>query len=123
MPVPNHKKRIIMLSTHRVTPRLLLSLIFLSLASCSVFQGQETAGQYTDDASITAKVKDAFVADAQVKAAEISVQTMQGVVQLSGFVDSAAMEKRAVELAQQITGVKYVRDNIIVRSSGGGGGH
>jgi osmotically-inducible protein OsmY len=95
---------------------ILASIFVLSLASCAMFQGRETAGQYVDDATITTKVKDAFIADPVVKASQVSVETMQGVVQLSGFVDSSNSEQRAVQLAQQVKGVKSVKDDIIVRN-------
>jgi osmotically-inducible protein OsmY len=80
-----------------------------------MFTGRETAGQYVDDTTITTKVKEAFVADQKVKASEVNVETMQGVVQLSGFVDSQGMDDRAVRIAQGVNGVKSVQDNIIVR--------
>jgi osmotically-inducible protein OsmY len=89
----------------------------LSLSSCAMFEGRETGGQYVDDATITAKVKEAFIADPQVQAAQIHVETMQGAVQLSGFVDSPKSEAKAVELARKVNGVQSVADNIIVRGS------
>jgi osmotically-inducible protein OsmY len=87
-----------------------------------MFEGRETTGQYVDDTTITAKVKEAFVADPQVKAMQVNVETMQGVVQLSGFVDSPNIERRAVRLAGQVKGVKSVKDTIIVRAGGAAGG-
>jgi hyperosmotically inducible protein len=94
-----------------------LMALACSLAACSLFSGRETTGQYVDDTTITAKVKEAFVADSQVKASQVNVETMQGVVQLSGFVDSASTEARAVRLAKQVNGVKDVQDNISVRTT------
>lgn len=93
-----------------------LTLLFLSLASCAMFQGRETAGQYVDDATITTKVKEAYVADKSISATQINVETMQGVVQLSGFVDSTGTEQHAVDIARNVRGVKSVKDDIIVRS-------
>ncbi len=37
------------------TQLLLLPVLFVSLAACSMFEGRETAGQYLDDSTITAK--------------------------------------------------------------------
>jgi osmotically-inducible protein OsmY len=93
------------------------SIFFLLLASCSLFSGRETTGQYVDDSTITTKIKEAFVSDPQVKASQINVETMQGVVQLSGFVDSPKSEARAVELAHQVHGVTSVKDNILIRGA------
>jgi hyperosmotically inducible protein len=94
----------------------ILPVFMLALASCSMFEGRETGGQYADDTVVTTKVKEAFVADPKVKAMQVNVETMQGVVQLSGFVDSIAIEHRAVRLAQGVSGVKSVQDNMTVRS-------
>ena len=95
---------------------LLIPAFIVSVAGCSMFEGRESAGQYVDDSTITANVKEAFVADSQVSAMQINVETMQGVVQLSGFVDSQAKDQRAIQLAQQVRGVKSVQDDIIVRA-------
>jgi osmotically-inducible protein OsmY len=95
---------------------LITSILVLFLAACSIFSGQETTGQYVDDATITTKVKEALISDPQVHASQIHVETLQGTVQLSGFSDSAKSEARAVELTRQVRGVKSIKDNIIVRT-------
>src|ERR1700722_15197051 len=109
-----------MTKLHRAKNMLAIPVLVLLLAACSLFEGRETTGQYVDDTTITAKVKEVFVADPKVKVLQVNVETMQGVVQLSGFVDSAASEQRAVGLASQVRGVKSVKDNIVVRAAGSG---
>jgi hyperosmotically inducible protein len=104
-----------MLNRNLASKIFLLPVLFLSLAACSMFEGRESGGQYVDDSTITAKVKEAYVADSQVSAMQVNVETMQGVVQLSGFVTNKTAEQRAVQLAQQVKGVKSVKDNIIVK--------
>jgi len=86
-----------------------------SLAACAVTSGRETAGEYVDDATITTKVKAALFDDPGVKSMQISVETMQNVVQLSGFVDSAQTKARAGELARSVTGVREVKNDLVVR--------
>ena len=73
---------------------------------------KETAGEYLDDATITAKVKAAFLRDKEVNAVEIKVQTYKGEVQLSGFASTTAAIERAVQLANAVSGVKVVRNDI-----------
>src|SRR5580704_19175465 len=68
--------------------RLLAVSAFILSVGASPFAYGAGAGQYMDDASITAKVKAALMADSQMKATQISVETNQGTVQLSGTVDS-----------------------------------
>jgi osmotically-inducible protein OsmY len=74
------------------------------------------AGRVVDDSVITGKVKAALVADPTTKAHQISVETFQGVVQLSGFVDSSEARSRAGQVAQQVDGVKNVKNDLELRS-------
>jgi osmotically-inducible protein OsmY len=81
-----------------------------------------TAGQYVDDAAVTAKVKTAIATDVGAKtAAQVNVDTTQGVVQLSGFVESEDQINRAVSAAKKVNGVRSVRNDIRVKSSATGG--
>ena len=61
----------------------------------------ESTGQYIDDVTLTTKVKAALLADTQVKASGISVQTNQGTVELDGTVNTADDESQAVKGRQQ----------------------
>jgi hyperosmotically inducible protein len=76
------------------------------------------AGRVVDDSAITAKVKSALAADSETKAHQINVETFQGTVQLSGFVDDAEARTRATEVASNITGVKDVKNSLQVRGPG-----
>jgi osmotically-inducible protein OsmY len=86
-------------------------------AGCSVMEGQQSLGAYTSDATITAKVKSKLLDDPVVSGTQISVETMNGVVQLSGAAKSAEEERRALQIARSVEGVKSVRDAIEVRQS------
>ena len=76
---------------------------------------QESAGTMLDDTVITTKVKSAFVQDDKVSALRINVTSNQGVVQLSGFANSALEAGRAAEIARRVPGVKDVRNDIILK--------
>lgn len=86
-----------------------------TLAACAATTGQETAGQYIDDATISTKVRAAILGDPQTKLSQISVETLQGTVQLSGFVDTPVASTRAEQLAGEVKGVKSVKNDIVVR--------
>jgi hyperosmotically inducible protein len=58
-------------------------------------------------------VKSAIVDELGLK--EIGVETMQNVVQLSGFVDSSQIKTRAGDIARKISGVKEVKNDLVVR--------
>jgi hyperosmotically inducible protein len=47
---------------------------------------------------------------------EISVDTKDAVVTLSGTVDSAPMKERAKEIASNVSGVRSVVDNLTTKS-------
>jgi hyperosmotically inducible protein len=86
-----------------------------SLSSCAVFQGRETTGQYIDDSAITTAVKAAILDDPQLKMGQIHVETLRGVVQLSGFVSSAHARDHAAQVARRVDGVLDVKNSLVVR--------
>jgi hyperosmotically inducible protein len=75
------------------------------------------AGCAETDAGITTAVKSKLVADDQVKAYQIDVDTSNKVVTLSGEVGNAAAKTRAVEIARATDGVANVVDNIRVTAT------
>lgn len=82
---------------------------------CAGTATRQSTGEYVDDASVTAKVKAAFVKDPVVKAMQVDVTTFKGNVQLSGFVDTAEQKARAGQIAAGIQGVTNVTNNITVK--------
>jgi osmotically-inducible protein OsmY len=66
------------------------------------------------DAGITTKVKSKFLGDTDVPGLKIDVDTTDGVVTLTGTVETAAEKQRAMELAKATDGVKNVVDRIKV---------
>lgn len=99
-------------TAQRFSILLLAAAALTSVVGCASTATQESTGQYVDDTAITAKVKSAILNDATLKSAEINVETFKSVVQLSGFVNSAADIQRAVHLAQGISGVSSVRNDM-----------
>ena len=95
----------------------LATLTGLTLLStgCAVVRGQETVGAYVDDAAITTAIKAKFVDDKVVSAASISVETLNGIVQLSGFAKSADEKSQAEQIARASKNVRSVRNDIVVR--------
>src|SRR5688572_13843086 len=79
---------------------------------CAGTATRESTGEYLDDATITTKVKAAYVKDPVVKALDVKVDTFKGAVQLSGYVDTAEQKARAEQIAAGIQGVSSVRNNI-----------
>jgi hyperosmotically inducible protein len=76
---------------------------------------ERTAGDVVDDNVITARVKAALVQEPATKARQINVETRQGVVLLSGFVDSEEEKERAEEVARTVSGVKSVENGLEIK--------
>lgn len=75
------------------------------------------AGVAIDDAEITTKVKAAIFAEPGLKTLQISVDTVKGVVTLSGSVDSMPNSDTAKALAGAVAGVKEVQNNLLLKPS------
>jgi len=75
------------------------------------------AGVAIDDAAITTKVKAAIFAEPGLKTLQISVDTVKGVVTLSGSVDTQQSSNRAKQLAGAVDGVKDVENRLAVKSN------
>ncbi|MDY0211884.1 MAG: BON domain-containing protein [Desulfuromonadaceae bacterium] len=90
-------------------------LILLTLLGCAGTETSRSTGVYIDDKAIATKVKTQLAADSMTEALQIEVETYKGVVQLSGFVDNKESKERAEEIAEAVTGVKEVKNNLDIR--------
>ena len=104
-----------MAKRHRILTVLICIGLIAAFVGCASTQKREGTGEYIDDSAITAKVKAAILGDSALKVFQINVETFKGEVQLSGFVDSADMVKRAGEVARGVKGVVMVKNNLIVK--------
>lgn len=91
------------------------AVALLGATGCAVTRDQETVGAYVDDATITTKIKARFVDDKLVDAASIHIETLNGTVMLSGFAKNSAERSTAERIARDVSGVRSVRNEIIVR--------
>ena len=80
-------------------------------------RGEEsgTVGAYIDDASITAEVKAKFLTQKGLDSLDISVETIDGVVTLSGQVDNPAQVSLAEEVAKKVDGTAKVINKLTVK--------
>jgi hyperosmotically inducible protein len=82
-------------------------------ASASTDRGAASRGP-VDDAALTSKVKAKLLSDDMLNALKIDVDTQNGVVFLSGVVDSAEQKRKAIDIAKRTEGVRDVEDNLKV---------
>lgn len=80
-----------------------------------VGKDERSAVQIAEDAAITAAVKARLIADPDVRALDINVDTYESVVILQGKVTSRDQRGSAENLARSTRGVKGVRNELTVR--------
>lgn len=73
------------------------------------------AGNAVSDTVITSKVKAAILAEPNLKTLQISVDTENGVVTLTGTVDSQQNSDLAARIASGVDGVKSVDNKLTVK--------
>ena len=76
----------------------------------------ETSDQYVDDSLITMHVKKAILDDPLLKVFQIKVTTVNGIVQLSGMLDSKESIDRAIEVATKQEHVKSVKNELTLKA-------
>ena len=98
-----------------VTLAVLAAALLAGGVACAPTSTRQGAGEYVDDAAVTARVKTALIQEPGVSANAINVETYRGVVSLSGFVDSEEVARKAVSAAQKAGGVRSVKNDMRVK--------
>ena len=104
---------------HNHATLVMLALVLVApllLAACG-----KAVSDTIDDATITTRVKTAFINDPVVGALRIDVDTFKGVVTLSGRVKTKEEEAKAMEVARSIKGVTDVKSTLQIEPGDDGG--
>ena len=99
----------------RFSAIFIAALMVSALGCATQSEPQELAGAYMGDSWVTTKVKAGILNEPSLKVSQINVETYKGVVQLSGFVDNAASQAKAVEIARAVQGVTAVKNDMRLR--------
>lgn len=99
-----------------LVPALAVVGLVFTTAACVSSPTKESTGEYVDSSVISTKVRAKIADDPKVSIFDIDVKTFKEVVQLSGFVNSEAEKARAGQIAASVSNVRYVRNNIIVKT-------
>jgi osmotically-inducible protein OsmY len=94
---------------------LLTGALIAGLAGCASSGTGQKTGAYVDDSWITTKVKSEMIANSDVKAHNINVDTTKGVVTLTGTAATWQESNKAAEIARGIKGVTGVENDIRVQ--------
>jgi hyperosmotically inducible periplasmic protein len=88
---------------------ILVLILAISVAACG-----RPVRHALDDATLTTRVKTALLNDPEIGGRRIEVETVRGVVTLSGQVRSDAEEAKALQIARSVPGVAEVRSALQV---------
>jgi hyperosmotically inducible protein len=94
---------------------LLTGVLIAGLAGCASTNNGEKSGAYVDDSWITSKVKSEMIANKQVHARNINVNTTRGVVTLTGTAATWDESNKAAEIAHSVKGVESVENDIRIQ--------
>ncbi|MGE0715687.1 MAG: BON domain-containing protein [Alphaproteobacteria bacterium] len=105
-----------------VTAAIAAGLLSLTVAACDNMSGSrqssgrgESVGEYIDDATISTKVRAKLIDDKDLNLTQIDVTTDHGVVLITGVVDDAAKKAKATAVAADTSGVRSVRNELVIR--------
>ena len=87
--------------------------VLVVMTGCQAMTG-ETSGQNVDDGTLTTYVKTALAGERLNTLTRVGVETNNGVVYLTGEVETAQEKSRAGTVASQVKGVRQVVNNLQV---------
>lgn len=76
--------------------------------------GTTSAGQILDDSFLTSKIKTELIKTENVKSNNVDVDTVNGVVTLTGIVSSVQEKNKVLYVVQQVSGSHSIQDNISI---------
>ena len=100
-----------MIRTLKLLTVTLTVLFFLN--GCQALTGA-TMGENIDDGTLTSYVKTKLASDKLVSLTRVGVETNNGIVYLTGEVETAEQKSQSGSLASQVKGVKRVVNNLQV---------
>ena len=86
------------------------------ITGCAGDRYTRSTGEYIDDKSIDARVKEALSGNGEYKFTDVKEVSFKGTVQLNGFVETRDQKSQAADIAKGVQGVRDVENNITVQS-------
>ncbi len=103
---------------HNTIPAIVICIAIgtsMAITACAVGDKLQNNSTRADDSTITTDVKARFLDSARVDGRAIHVQTLDGVVLLTGIAISHIEKTRASEIALGVKGVRVVQNEITVQ--------
>ncbi len=107
------KRKLIVLSLAAVTA---VSFVGCATDSADRDSHKRSTGRYIDDKMLIGKVKGALDDNAVYKFPDVKVNTYNGTVQLTGFVDTMEQKRKAEDIARNVPGVAAIQNEIALKA-------
>jgi hyperosmotically inducible protein len=78
---------------------------------------KRSVGTMLDDSILSSTIKTKMIADEFVKARNIDVDVLNGIVYLIGVVESASQKRMAADVARGVDGVRGIENQLVVGST------
>lgn len=88
------------------------TVVLLGTVGCRVIHHEESAGNYVDDTTISARAKAALIRDSNVHSTDFSVEVYQGHVTLTGVARTETESRQAAADIRGVEGVKSVKNDV-----------
>ncbi len=102
--------------------KALAGILAVSLAACGKSPEESPAsaqgssvGEVIDNTVVTARIKSALMANPKINSYDFKVETRNGEVLLSGFVDTQEQLNLAMETVHAVEGVGSIQNNVILK--------
>jgi len=104
---------------------LIISVMFLTGCGAAVVGGaavgtykgmtdERSLGTIVDDSVLATNIKTKLIADEFVKARDVDVDVVKGVVYLVGVVESESSKRMASDIARGVDGVRHVENQLMI---------
>ena len=100
---------------HQYYRILILAFTLTTLVGCQTTPSNGIFNFHSNDTTITTNILENMLNDENLSTMKVRVETMNGIVQLTGYVKTIRQSDMAEDLAKKTPGVKSVQNNIIVR--------
>lgn len=95
------------------------TLNYKEFAELKTDKSRKEVGRIASDSWVTTKAKTELLAEKNLESLKISVETHNGKVLLSGFVDSLDQKEKAEAVVKNVEGVKSIQNSLIVKKENG----
>ena len=93
-----------------------MAFAVLSTSGCAATRDQVIATAYIDDIVITSTITSRHAQSEAVAITGITVETLYGVVLLTGFAQSPQEKMAAQNIASEVDGVKAIHNEIVIQA-------